>query len=182
MQITDLTSFCLTLEVAVKQRDGQEESLVIAFKVSQHLDHPVNHASPQRRCYLVLNQAILSKTLKLKVARVCHNLVTVLRIHINILPLDLICRLSTQMGTRVHLREVRQDVIGGVYHVSLANAKAGCRLESRFAQVALRLVSGRHCLVQLEGSFWARCCSNQSLACLALFFQHLLISVPFGDR
>ena len=179
MQITDLTSFCLTLEVAVKQRDGQEESLVIAFKVSQHLDHPVYHACPQRWCYLVLNQAILSKTLKLKLARVGHNLVTILSVHINILPLDFICRFSTQMGTRVHLCEVRQDVIR-VYHLSLANANARCRLESRFAQVALRLVSGRHCLVQLEGSFRARWCSNQSLACLALFFQHLLIGVPFG--
>ena len=180
MQITDLTSFCLSLEVAVKQRDGQEESLVIAFKVGQHLNHPVNHASSQRRGYLVLNQAILSKTLKLKLPRVGHNLVSVLSVHINILPLNFIGRLSTQMGTGVHLREVRQDVIG-VYHVSLANANAGCRLESRFAQVALCLVSGRHCLVQLQGSFLARCCSNQSLACLALFFQHLLISVACGD-
>ena len=49
VQIADLTSLCLALEVAVKQGNGQEESLVVALKVREHLDHPVHHASAEGR-------------------------------------------------------------------------------------------------------------------------------------
>ena len=139
VQITDLTSLCLALEVSIKQGDGQKESLVVAFKVCKHLNHPVNHACPQRWCYLMLNQAILSKTLQLKLSRVCHNLVTILVIHINILPLYFVRSFTAKMCTWMRLSEVRQDIIC-VDHVTLTDANIGCRLESRFAHVALSLV------------------------------------------
>ena len=173
VQIADLTSLCLALEVAVKQGDGQEESLVVALKVREHLDHPVNHACPQRRSDLVLDQAILSETLQLKLSRVCHNLVTILVIHINILPLNFVGSLTAEMCTGMHLCEVGQDIIG-VDHVTLTDANIGCRLEGRLAHVALSLVGGSHRLVQLEGSGTR---SDQSLTCIAIFlFHHLVFS------
>ena len=125
VQITDLTSLRLALEVAIKQGDGQEESLVVAFKVCKHFNHPVNHASSQCWCYLMLNQAILSKTLELKLSRVCHNLVTILVIHINILSLNFVRSITAKMCTWMHLSKVGQDIIR-VDHVTLTDANISC--------------------------------------------------------
>ena len=72
----------------------------------------------------MLDQAILSKTLKLKLTRVCHNRFTILNIHINVLSLDLSCGLTAQMGCWMHCCEIRQDHIG-VNHVTLTDMNAG---------------------------------------------------------
>ena len=139
MQVADLSRLSLALEVSVEQRDSQEESLVVTLKVCKHLDHPVYHASPERRSDLMFDQAILSKTLQLQLARICHDGLSILRVHVNVLSLDLSCSLTTEVSTGMHLCEVGKDHVC-VDHVALADMNTSCRLECRFAQVALSLI------------------------------------------
>ena len=44
VEIGDLTHVLLTFEVAIKQAHSEEEGLIVALKVGEDLDHPVDHA------------------------------------------------------------------------------------------------------------------------------------------
>lgn len=58
VEVADLARLRLVLEVAVHQAHGQEERLVVALEVRQHLNHPVDHAGAQGRRNLVAHQIV----------------------------------------------------------------------------------------------------------------------------
>lgn len=53
------------LEVTIHERDGDEEGLIIAVEVGEHLDDPVHHTSADWRCDLVPLETICCIKLEL---------------------------------------------------------------------------------------------------------------------
>ena len=136
VQITDLSRLLLSLEVAVEERGCQEECLVVTLEVSQHFNHPINHASSQSWRDFMPHQAILSEKLLFELPCVRHDRVTILIAHINVLSLDLIGCLAGEVQRRMRHSKVRKDHIS-VNHVGLADMD---RLETVFTKVALLLL------------------------------------------
>ena len=73
VQVGDLPPFVLILKVAIQERDSQEEGLIVALKVCEHLNHPVDHASTQGWRDLVLDEAVVSEVLQLELPHVGHH-------------------------------------------------------------------------------------------------------------
>ena len=134
VQVRNLTPLRLILEVAIQEAHCEEKGLVIALEVSEHLDHPVNHASSQRRRDLVPHQTIGGQVLQLELAHVAHDALPVLVVHIDVLALDLVGLLTGEVGGGVGLGEISQHHVV-VYHVAVADVHA-CGLKGALTQVA----------------------------------------------
>ena len=88
------------------------------------------------------HQAILSKELLFKFPSVGHNGVAVFSVHIDILPLDIIGRLTGEVEGWVGHAKVRKDHVS-INHIGLADM---ARLEGAFTKVALILLTVNHIL------------------------------------
>lgn len=67
-----------SFEVPVQDGNGEEEGLVVALEVGEHLNHPVDHAGAQRWSDLVLDQAVRGVELVLQLPLVNINVFSVL--------------------------------------------------------------------------------------------------------
>lgn len=108
VQVSDLLRARLALKVPVQQTDGQEERLVLALEVSQHLDHPVDHAGAQSWRDFVTPETVVGQILSLELAHVQVDLTAVLHIHVNVLPLNFVSLSPRQVHRRVTRSEVAQ--------------------------------------------------------------------------
>lgn len=60
MQIAHLLGFLDSLEVSIKKRNSDEESLIIALEVGKDFDHPVNHSCSEDWSDLMSLKAVLN--------------------------------------------------------------------------------------------------------------------------
>ena len=58
MQIRNLQLLARVLEVPIHDLHGDEERLLVAVEVREHLDHPVDHAGAHRPLDLMTIQAV----------------------------------------------------------------------------------------------------------------------------
>ena len=88
------------------------------------------------------HQAILSKELLFKFPSVAHDRVAILRVHIDVLPLDIVGRLTGEVEGWVSHAKVRKDHVS-INHIGLADM---AWLEGAFTKVALILLTVNHIL------------------------------------
>ena len=74
-----------------------EESLIVALEVGEDLDHPVDHASTQSRSNSVFEKAVFSVVFHFELAHIIRDGHTILSVHIDVLPLDVVCLLSRKV-------------------------------------------------------------------------------------
>ena len=101
MQLADLVRYIGLLKVAVHERDSEEEGLVLALEVGQHLDHPVDHASSQRGRDLVPGETVRGLTSELHLPLILVNLRKVFLFAVDVLPFEIICLLAAQVRRRM---------------------------------------------------------------------------------
>ena len=86
-------------------------------------------------------QAINSKELLFKFQSVGHDRVTVFRVHIDVLSLDIVCRLTGEVEGWMGNSKVRKDNVIIINHIGLADV---VWLEAVFTMVALILLTVNH--------------------------------------
>ena len=170
VQVTDFSRITLILEVSIKERHSEEECLVVALKVGQDLNHPIDHARTQSWSDFVFHQAVGSEGLDLEVAHILHDRIAILRRDVNVLPFDLSGCKPREMRAGMIQAKVRQ------HHVLIDHMRAGDvsrRLERAFAQVALfsRILIR---LLALERRW------EVLIGLLRLFVDHLVLSAALN--
>jgi len=77
------------LEVAVHQRDGDEEGLIVTVEVGEYFDDPVDHTGADWSCYLVTLQAITGVEFLLSYPEIVLDVITELSPDVDVLALDI---------------------------------------------------------------------------------------------
>ena len=101
MEVSDLLDRVFVLKVPVQETDRQEEGLILALEICEHLDHPVDHSRPQSRRNFVFHQAIIRKVRLLELPCVSFNFFAVLYLYVDVLALNLVCFRAAQVKARM---------------------------------------------------------------------------------
>ena len=110
MQVANLDRIRAQSEETVQETDSQKEGLVLTLEISEHLDHPIDHPCSQTLCDFVSIQEVSRLILSLQLSQVLVDLFTILRLNVNVLPLQLSCALTWQVHARMLILKFIESV------------------------------------------------------------------------